>query len=293
MNIIHRNSNRIFDISYERIHDELVKMIMIGKPREMIRLLTMSDLNIIPDVMNLRDVEQDPIWHPEGSAIEHTIRVMENLVGESLELQLAGMFHDVGKATTTIVDKGRIKSPGHAKEGAKIAREALRKLKFGNKTIEYVGELVYDHMKIIEFEKMRKSKQIIFMNRPDFQDLRKLHIADKKGGNGNLRNIEYLDSIEIVKKEDPIISGSDIIAVGITDGKTIGKIKNELYHLQLEGMDEKGLRERLRDKLFEETIAAAQGYPLLQEAIGGFLKEQLDNAGRKILGLEDSNGIKN
>ena len=309
---ISKHGHKIFDISYERIRDELVKMIMIGKPRKMIDALKVFNLKIIPDVMCLSNTEQDPIWHPEGatvakyatenaqetihdddlgivikrekikpfnpekldpknkdhfnpekykiyngSALEHTIRVMENLVGESLELQLAGMFHDVGKVTTSIFDKGRIKSPGHAKEGARIVREALRKLKFSNKTIEYVGELVYNHMKIIDFEKMRKSKQIIFMNRPDFQDLRKLHIADKKGGNGNLKNIEYLDSIEIVKKEDPIITGKDIIDAGITDGRTIGRIKSELYHLQLEGMDKDGLK-----------------VALLEKAIGGFLKKQ-------------------
>lgn len=243
-----KNAHKLSSISSERIRNELVKMIMIGKPTLMIKVLQKLNLDVIPGVMRLEGVKQDPIWHPEGDALTHTMRVMEGLVGESIELQLAGMFHDVGKATTTILD-GRIKSPGHAKEGAIMARQALRKLKFDNKTIDYVCELIYNHMKIIDFSKMRKSKQVIFMNRPDFNDLKKLHIADKMGGNGNLKNISYINSLPKQVRTEPLITGSDIITMGCREDKEIGRIKEELYYLQLEGANKKQLVEICKEMI--------------------------------------------
>lgn len=240
---IKRNADKVLEVSAERIQQELIKIVELGKPRKALELLSESGIlkHILPEIEALKKCKQDPVWHPEGDTLEHTIRVMENLVGESLELQFSALFHDVGKPETTIVEDGRIKSPGHAKAGAAITRQILERLKFSNKFIDYVGELVYDHMKIIHITEMRKSAQKKFFAQESYLDLRKLHIADKKAGSGDTYLIEEADELyakfqaESLKPK-PFVDGRDLIAIGFTQGRAIGALKDEIYDLQLEGI---------------------------------------------------------
>lgn len=238
---IKRNAYRISDVSMERIQQELVKMVELGKPRKVIELLSESGLlrEILPEIAILKGVPQDPIWHPEGDVMEHTIRVMEGLVGKSLELQFAGFFHDVGKPETTSIG-GRITTPGHAKVGAGITRAVLERLKFPTKFVEYVGELVYQHMQIINVTEMKKSKQKMFFAQDHYPDLRELHIADKMGGMGDLSELKEVDAIwERLKleslKPEPFVSGRDLLDLGFSTGTILGILKQELYERQLEG----------------------------------------------------------
>ena len=232
----------VAQVSSERIQEELVKMLKLGKPRQVVELLMATGMMgvILPEIRALKGVQQDPMWHPEGDVLEHTIRVLEGLVGEPVELQLAGLFHDVGKPETTIVEGDRVKTPGHAKAGASIARDILARLKFPKKVIEGVGELVYSHMAIISVPDMRKARQRRFLAREDFEALRKLHIADKQGGSGGTDSIDALDAVvekfaHEEKRPTPFVDGRDLIEIGFKEGKEIGALKEELFDLQLEG----------------------------------------------------------
>jgi poly(A) polymerase len=175
-----------------------------------------------------------------GDVLEHTIRVMEYLKNESLEVQFAGMFHDIGKPETKGVTGGRITNREHARIGAKKTREILEALKFSKKFIEYVGELVYDHMKMLHVKGMRKAKQKRFFAQDNFSDLRDLHIADEKGGFNDLSIIEYIDNLKIeYEKEslrpEPFLDGRDLINLGFVQGVLIGSTKKEIYNQQLDG----------------------------------------------------------
>ena len=129
---IKKNAEQVSLVSKERIMAELVKMMKLEKPRRMFELLFDTGLihYVLPDIEALQGVEQDPNWHPEGDVLEHTIRVMGHLKGESLEVQFAGMFHDVSKPETAEKIDGRITNREHARIGAKKTREILEALKF-------------------------------------------------------------------------------------------------------------------------------------------------------------------
>jgi len=239
---IKKNAEQVSLVSKERIMAELVKMMKLEKPRRMFELLFDTGLihYVLPDIEALQGVEQDPNWHPEGDVLEHTIRVMGHLKGESLEVQFAGMFHDVSKPETAEKIDGRITNREHARIGAKKTREILEALKFPKKFIEYVGELVYDHMKMLHVQGMRKAKQKRFFAQDNFSDLRALHIADEKGGFNDLSIIEYVDALKVEYEKVslqpiPFIDGRDLIAIGFVQGKLIGAVKKEIYDLQLEG----------------------------------------------------------
>lgn len=92
----------------------------------------------------LRYVPQDSEWHGEGSVLNHTKMVVEELRAlprfksfshqYRLLLLWAALFHDVGKKYTTkteIIDgRVRIISPGHANKSCKIFRTFIYKNNF-------------------------------------------------------------------------------------------------------------------------------------------------------------------
>jgi putative nucleotidyltransferase with HDIG domain len=89
----------------------------------------------LPWLAKLSDCPQDLEFHGEGDVLTHTKMVVEALLNDPLWQQLpaqerlalfwAALLHDVAKPATTVLVDGRIRSPGHAVLGAKIAQELL------------------------------------------------------------------------------------------------------------------------------------------------------------------------
>lgn len=107
-----------------------------------------------PFLVAMEQTEQNPVYHGEGSVLNHTKKVVENIItlpeycnGSFLDkvvLFLAALLHDVGKIKKTKVSDGEITSRGHAVKGSLMAREFLYKtLSFsGEKTLLNIRESV-------------------------------------------------------------------------------------------------------------------------------------------------------
>lgn len=107
-------------------------------------------------VADMKGVPQDKIFHAEGDVFIHTQMVVEALL-QLTEFQLlaekdqhiliaAALMHDIEKRSTTILEDGRISSPGHAKKGEKTVRQLLyRQGKTTFETREYIAKLVRLH----------------------------------------------------------------------------------------------------------------------------------------------------
>lgn len=102
----------------------------------------------IPALKGLDQVPQDPRWHPEGDVWTHTLLVIENLPSHAtFAMALAGLFHDVGKASTTVIhETGRITAHGHESASKKIASVILDDLGADPTLKEAVLFLVFRHM---------------------------------------------------------------------------------------------------------------------------------------------------
>jgi putative nucleotidyltransferase with HDIG domain len=97
--------------------------------------LNWQTLMRLPWLAKLAACPQDPEFHGEGDVLTHTKMVVEALLSDRLWQQLpaperlalfwAALLHDVAKPATTVIEDGRIRSPGHAVLGAKIAQELL------------------------------------------------------------------------------------------------------------------------------------------------------------------------
>jgi putative nucleotidyltransferase with HDIG domain len=107
-------------------------------------------------ITEMKGVPQDAIYHAEGDVFTHTQMVVEALLQLTEFQQLneqdqhillaAALMHDIEKRSTTIIDNGRISSPGHAKKGEKTVRTFLFKQgKTSFKMREYIAKLVRLH----------------------------------------------------------------------------------------------------------------------------------------------------
>lgn len=108
------------------------------------RIINWEFMESIPEFAKLSECQQNPKWHSEGTALEHTKLADEKLrtevlVGddvfyelnddtELLIIRAAVVLHDIGKGVTTSLGKdGNWHSYGHEIEGEKIARVLLWK----------------------------------------------------------------------------------------------------------------------------------------------------------------------
>lgn len=104
---------------------------------------------------DLKEVEQPPQHHPEGSVWEHTLQVVD-LAAEGRHLSenprvfmWAALLHDLGKAHTTRVRRGKITAYDHDKHGAVLARGFLQEFTDDHEFIQKVAQMVRWHMQIL------------------------------------------------------------------------------------------------------------------------------------------------
>jgi poly(A) polymerase len=162
----------------------------------------------------------------------------------SLPLVLSVLFHDIAKPATQTIDPdtGRIRFNGHDKLGAEMTDAILRRLKYSNDIIEATTAAVANHMHFIGVQQMRASTLKRFLARPYIDDELELHRVDCLGSNGLLDNYEFLlqKRIEFANSPQPLIpppllTGRDLIALGLPPGPAFTAILHDAQSLQLEG----------------------------------------------------------
>lgn len=233
-------SPQLHFVAPERIREEFMKMLALGTPRGVMEILFKTHLihRIIPEVADLEGCNQDPVHHPEGDVLTHTLMVMDSVKDEDPILQLAALLHDIGKPATTQVIDGKISHKGHEKVGASMTEAIMHRLKFSNDEIEHVVALVEDHMKVHVVKDMKKSTIKKLLSTSHADDLIKLGKADVFGRNddgGWSLLEEHRDSWEpeIVKPE-PIITGRHLIEMGFEPGPIFKEILSAVQDEQLE-----------------------------------------------------------
>ena len=81
---------------------------------------------------DLKEVEQSPVHHPEGSVWEHTLMVVDlaaegkGLSQDPRVFMWSALLHDLGKAHTTRIRRGKITAYDHDKHGAVLAAAFLK-----------------------------------------------------------------------------------------------------------------------------------------------------------------------
>jgi poly(A) polymerase len=232
----------IRDVSAERVREELVRILTEGSARRGFELLdrTMLLHAILPEVDDLKGVEQPPEFHPEGDVWTHTLIMLEGLPrGVSPTLALGVLLHDVGKPGTYRVSD-RIRFDGHVELGVNLTRRILSRLRFSNDDIEQVEALVDNHMRFKDVPNMKASTLKRFFRLERFDEHLELHRLDCTSSHGMLDNYEYARQKREELGQEAIrpprlLSGEDLIGAGYTPGPHFGQVLRAVEDAQLDG----------------------------------------------------------
>jgi len=138
------------------------------KPSEYLNvLLEKGELSEHPYTMlsDLTGVEQNTKYHPEGSVWNHTMLVVNEAARRrdnsenKRAFMWAALLHDIGKAPTTKVRKGKLTSYNHESIGKKMAVEFLKEFELDDDFIARVSALIRWHM-----EPLFAAKDLPFLN---------------------------------------------------------------------------------------------------------------------------------
>ena len=248
---IKKHSAFIEDVSSERIHQEMDKILVADKPSIGIEMLKASGLLeiILPEVNLLWSCDQDPRWHSEGNVGIHSMMALDTVRRESDNINLlwAALLHDIGKPAAFKIENGRIKAHGHDKKGEDISRDILNRLRFSKNDIDDIVWIVGNHMRIKHAKDMKKAKlrRLVADDRLDG-----LVLVSKADSESAIRNDEvsgidehlgWIEKVEsfVATLEDqielpaPLISGKNLISWGHSPGPMFKKILDDVSELQL------------------------------------------------------------
>ncbi len=154
---------------------------------------------ILPEVYRLEGVPQPPRYHPEGDVFAHTLLAVRHLPQNAeRRLAWAALLHDVGKALTTQVIRGRIRAFGHDRAGAELAAEILARLDMPAEVAEEVVWLVRHHMFALSWQvddhRRLSRRQRRFIGAPGFPlllDLMRIDALAAAGSPDKLAQVEF------------------------------------------------------------------------------------------------------
>lgn len=255
---IQRNAERIKIISYERISEELNKILLSPKPSVGLKLLFESGLLklIFKELQNMHGVEvKNGKGHKDN--FYHTIHVVDNICEETnnLWLRWAALLHDIGKPATKrfIEAEGGWKFHGHEDKGSRMVPSIFNNLKLPqNEKMRYVQKLVALHHrpKALAEDGVTDSaiRRLIVDAGDDLADLFILCRADMTTRfaekialyKSNLNKVQQL--VKEVEERDelrnwqPPITGEIIMETfNLQPCKEVGLIKNQIREAILDG----------------------------------------------------------
>lgn len=242
--VIRCQAPAITQVSPERIRDELEKILLHTSRGRAFRMLAETGLlkAVLPEADAMRGVVQPSKYHPEGDVFEHTLLMLTHIAFPTPALMWSVLLHDAAKPLTKTVKDGVPHFYGHESTGAVLAEKILKRLRCPNSMIDSVVPAVRNHMRFACVDKMRESKWKRIAADPNFPLELELHRIDCVSSHGILDNyLLMLDRVRALEEEKktrslppPLLSGRDLIALGMKPGPELGKILREIADLQLE-----------------------------------------------------------
>jgi poly(A) polymerase len=231
-------------VSAERVREELMKLFRAPHAARGLELLRRSGLleHVLPEIAATITCKQSPDFHPEGSVFNHLVLMLKNLPMEAeAGLPWAVLLHDVAKPVTASGDPitGSIHFYGHERIGAEMAEQILGRLRFPRRQIEAIAKAVRFHMQFKDAPSMRKATLRRLLMRPTFPLEIELHRLDCLGSHGRLDVHQFLlEQAQALAQQPeirpPLLTGKDLIALGMKPGPAMGALLAEIREKQLQ-----------------------------------------------------------
>lgn len=248
----------IAKVSAERIQVEVVKLLVSKHPD---RMRTAYELGLtkvfFKEFDDMMETSQNTKHHMYTVG-EHTIHSMMAVRQDKI-LRLTMLFHDVGKPACKTTENAKDHFKGHPEVSAEMAKEIFRRLKFDNDTMKHVCHLVKFHDYRPEMNQKAIRRAISKINPLYCKELFEVKRADIAAQSDYQRAEKnaYVDEFErmfdqmqeesvCLTKAQMAVNGKDLMALGVPQGKEIGRILDALFEQILE---DPALNEK--DKLME------------------------------------------
>ena len=259
---IRENAKEIASVSGERIREELLRILASRQAARGIALL--EDLGllepILPEVAQLKGVPQPEEYHPEGDVYVHTleaVRVADGFVSDPW-VKLAVLLHDIGKPYA-LERSGGENMGGHCAVSARMTRQIAQRLRLSRQEAARLAFLVRNHMRIADFPKMGRGKQVRFVSEgeavgpralrkrfPLFFDLLQVLVADCESSahrssgwapilRETLRVVEHIDRVCSLRRARELLDGHALQGLGMRPGPELGRILDAVHDRILAG----------------------------------------------------------
>lgn len=233
-------------VSAERVQTELNRLLTAPHGVEMLRRYREIFEVWLPELSPMFDHPQHNPYH-RYDVWEHTLHVME-ATSPRLELRLAALLHDIGKPQVFWRDeKGIGHFWGHNENSFTLAQEILKRLKYDRHTRETVLTLVQYHDGTFEPDEKHTLRWLQKVGLENYHLLLQLRRADWTGQGTMPERLTFVDHLEealsqveqkgsCYQRQQLAVSGKDVMAYGVPQGKAVGQVLQQLLDLVTEGV---------------------------------------------------------
>lgn len=247
-------------ISLERFRDELLKLMKAEKPSAGLKLMEESGILdiFIPEFKKCRGcIQGDFRGYHQFDVLDHLFYACDGAPASKQNVRLAALFHDIGKPDVKRV----IPTPqgdqftfyNHEAKSQQITKEILFRLKFSNAEIANICHLVVNHMfnYTQDWTDAAVRRFLAKIHEENLEDLYDLRLADIYGMNNApvrgqaCRTIALLNELKdrisketeknsVLSLKQLAVNGKDLMKNGISAGKDLGFVLNQLLETVLE-----------------------------------------------------------
>ena len=230
-------------VSAERIAEDLRQLLVHPRRTRGLNLLMELGLAeaILPELVPMRGLPQGLPDKPTGDLWDHVMSVLDFIgPNPSFPLAMGTLMHDVGKPGTAGRKEDRYTFYHHEQVGARMANDLALRLKLSNTERDRIVWLVEKHQYLADARKMRPSKLKTILNHPGIHELLNLHRADALASGKSVDHVEYCEHLlRSWAPEDlnppPLITGHDLLQLGVDPGPLYKKILDRVREAQLDG----------------------------------------------------------
>lgn len=242
---IQKNANLIVHISWERIRDELLKILESDHPSE--GIIFMKNTGILGFILPELDIcfmipQKSPKRHHIYDVGTHLVMALKYCPSKDPIVRLAALLHDVGKSKTFRKDEKTqlITFYNHEVVGTKMAMQIADRLRLSNKQKEKLVRLVqYHQFTVTEIQTDKAVRRFIReVGKEYVQDILDLRTADRIGSGATPTSwrLELFKKrlVEVQKQPftvaDLKVDGHDVMKIlKLKPGRKIGDILKALF----------------------------------------------------------------